>query len=659
MTQITKMFDSTDELAVAVLRGLAMDGPQRANSGHPGTAMALSPLAHVLFSRVIKFDPTDLDWPDRDRFILSCGHASILIYSILHLIGAGLTLDDLKNFRVINSRTPGHPEVGLVPGIEVTTGPLGQGLGNAIGMAIAERILREHFSENLVNHRIWVICSDGDFMEGISHEAGSLAGHLGLDNLTVIYDNNHITIDGSTELAYSDDVKKRFESYGWEVIDIGEAFNDLEAIYHALTLSKSIKDKPTLIMIRSHIGYPSPHKTDTSAAHGEPLGDEEIKLTKQILGLPPDEQFYVPKEVYSLYKEHMEKNIAARKRWQKLLENSPNETKQSFYRFLEKKPLEGFSEALPKFEPGTELATRKALQNLINATKNYLPFLVAGSADLTGNTGVALQESVNSKTNKASHQIAFGIREHVMGAAMTGIALHGSLLPIGGTFFVFSDYLRPTLRLAAFSKAHVIYSFTHDSIGLGQDGPTHQPIEHLASLRAIPDLCVIRPADANECAKAWEFAVASSLPVALVLTRQNVPVLSETLNCNIELGAYLVKSSPDPRITLVASGSELSLALKASDILNTKSIQSNVVSMPSWDLFDKTPEQYKEKIIPKDIPSLSIEAAHPLGWEKYVKHSFGIKRYGLSGQGQDVFKALGFTPENIVEVVMSILKGDK
>lgn len=660
MTENNSIFTDLDEKAVAVLRGLAMDGPQRANSGHPGTAMALSPLAHVLFTRVIKFDPTRLDWPDRDRFILSCGHASILIYSILHLMNAGLTLDDLKNFRRIHSKTPGHPEVGVVPGIEVTTGPLGQGLGNAVGMAIAERILKEKFGDKLVNHRVWVICSDGDFMEGISHEAASLAGHLGLDNLTVIYDNNHITIDGPTELAYSDDVKKRFESYGFEVIDIAEAFNDLDAIYHACQLTKSIKDKPSLIMIRSHIGYPSPHLTDTSKAHGEPLGENEVKLTKQILGLPADEEFYVPQEIYELYASHLQKNTALRISWEKTLETTDEKTLQLFKTFLNKEPLEGFSSSLPTFEAGEKIATRKALQTTINKTLDYLPFLVAGSADLTGNTGVALENAqVNSRNNKGSNQIAFGIREHVMGASMTGMALHGALLPVGGTFFVFSDYLRPSLRLAAFSNAHVIYSFTHDSIGLGQDGPTHQPVEHLASLRAIPNLTVIRPADANECAKAWELAVKLKGPVALILTRQTLDVIENTKDCDISKGAYVISSSENPQITLVASGSEVALALKAQKLLKDNNIESNVVSFASWNLFDEQPQDYKDKVIPKSIPSLSIEAAHPLGWEKYVTHSFGLTRYGLSGDGQEVFKALGFTPENIAQIAMKIIKEEK
>jgi transketolase len=645
-----KPFDEIDDLCVNVIRGLAMDAPQKADSGHPGTAMALAPAAHVLFTRHLKFYPADLNYFDRDRFILSCGHASILIYSLLHLSSAGITLEDLKTFRQWGSKTPGHPEHGLVPGIEVTTGPLGQGIGNAVGMAIAERILRSRLGSDICDHYTYVFCSDGDLMEGISHEAASLAGHLGLGRLIVLYDDNHITIDGPTSLAYSDDVTKRFESYGWKVNNLGDCANDLSQLDWAFSDAKDESNQPKLIILRSHIGWPSPHKTDTSAAHGDPLGKDEILETKKILGLPAEKDFYVPPDTLKRYQEAFEGYKDEYERWKKAFENLSERKK----RYFSAPSLDKWE--IKKFDTSKEVATRKAIQECLNETAVYLDQLVCGAADLTGNTGVKRpDEPVASADETGSRQIAYGIREHAMGAAMVGMALHKGMLPVGGTFFIFSDYMKPSIRLAALSNAHVIYSFTHDSIGLGQDGPTHQPVEQLAGLRAIPNLSVIRPADAHETQMAWKLAVEADGPVALILSRQALPVLEQTFCAPIEKGAYIVSDAKEPQITLVASGSEVSLCLKVQNELEKLEIASRVVSFPSWDMFENQDEEYKKSVIDPLIPSLSVEALSELGWHKYVTHTYGLNRFGASAPGEIVMDKLGFNVNDIVKKVTEIL----
>ncbi len=522
-------YGQLDQLGVNVIRGLAMDAPRAANSGHTGTAMALAPLAHVLFTRVMRHDPSDPEWPDRDRFVLSNGHASILLYSLLYLTGYGLTLDDLRAFRQWGSRTPGHPERRHTEGVEVTTGPLGQGVANGVGMGIAERWLRTNFSPEICDHHTFVIAGDGCFEEGISHEAASLAGHLQLGRLVYVYDDNHITIDGPTELAYNDDVGERFAAYGWSVDNIGEQANDFAALEEALLRAKAEEDRPSLIILRSHIGYPAARLMDSAKAHGDPFPPEDITTTKEVLGLPTDQTFWVPDDVLDLYRKCIPRGEAWRAAWAERFENWDGD-KARWAAAQEGHGLPGWDSTLPSFAPEDgPMATRKAIKACLDATGDQIPGLIPGSADLTGNTGMAMSGAVAQSVDQPGGDlIHFGIREHAMGAVMTGMAAHRGIVPVGGTFFVFTDYMRGAVRLAALSEVHVIYSWTHDSIGLGQDGPTHQPIEHLASLRAMPGLLVIRPADANETAQAWRIAVGADGPVGLVLSRQEVPVLTGT-----------------------------------------------------------------------------------------------------------------------------------
>jgi transketolase len=650
-----------EQLGVAVIRGLAMDAPERAHAGHPGTAMALAPLAHVLFTRIMRHDPSDPAWPDRDRFVLSCGHASILLYSMLYLTGYGLDLEDLKAFRQWGSRTPGHPEVGLTPGVEVTTGPLGQGIANAVGFALAERWLRSRLGEELVDHRTFAICSDGDLMEGISHEAASLAGHLGLGRLVCVYDDNHITIDGPTELAMTDDPVRRFEAYGWHVESLGEIANDLDLLEAALRRAMAVEDRPSLLVLRSHIGWPSPHKTDTSAAHGDPLGEDEVRATKEILGLPPEETFYVPGEVLAMYRSCVEKGRELSAAWRERLEAASADKRDLFDACMKATGMEGFEASLPIFEVGQQIPTRRAINACLEATAASIPSLIAGSADLTGNTGVALSTAADQSAKDPSGcQVHYGIREHAMGAVMNGMALHGGVLPVGGTFFVFSDYMRPSVRLAALSGAHVVYFWTHDSVGLGEDGPTHQPIEQLASLRAMPGLTVIRPADANECAEAWRLAVDLPGPTALVLTRQAVPVLEGTAGRGkLEKGAYVL--GPEPAgshldLVLVGTGSEVSLCLEASRALASEAIVSRVVSFPSFELFEQQPLRYREEVLPPGVPTLAVEAASSFGWDRYADDSVSIDRFGASAPGSVVLAELGFSVTNVAARAKALIQ---
>jgi transketolase len=645
-----------DQLAVNVIRGLAMDAPQRANSGHPGTAMALAPLAHVLFSRVLRHDPSEPSWPDRDRFVLSAGHASILLYSMLHLTGYGLTLDDLKDFRQWESRTPGHPEVHHTPGVEVTTGPLGQGFGNGVGMGIAERFLRARFGPELCDHHTFVVCSDGDLEEGISHEAASLAGHLGLGRLIYVYDDNHISIDGPTELALSDDAAKRFDAYGWHVIELGEEANDLGVLEEALLAAKGVEDRPSMVILRSHIGWPSPKYTDSAHAHGSPLGEDEVRATKEILGLPPEETFWVPEEVLASYRPVVERGQAERREWEQRLADWDGD-RAAYDAAMAGGGLPGWETKLPTYEPGRSLATRVASGECLNAALPGLPGVLAGAADLTGNTGTKLDGAEpQSREHPDGRQIHYGIREHGMGAAMTGMAMHGGVLPVGGTFFNFSDYMRGAVRLAALSQAHVIYSWTHDSVGLGEDGPTHQPIEQLAVMRATPGLQVIRPADANETAQAWELAVNGSGPTALILSRQDVPVLDGTSRPGqVRRGAYVVVEADGPaELVLVGTGSEVSVCVAAAGLLATDTAV-RVVSMPSWDLFDAQDESYRAAVLPDGVPTLAVEAAASLGWERYADDSVSIDRFGASAPGAVVLERLGFTAANVADRARRLL----
>jgi transketolase len=636
--------------AINVIRGLAMDAPQAADSGHPGTAMALAPLAHVLWTRVLRYDAEAPHWPDRDRFVLSAGHASILLYSMLHLTGYGLTRDDLRAFRQWGSQTPGHPEVHHTAGVEVTTGPLGQGFANAVGMGIAERWLRARFGPELCDHRTYVICSDGDLMEGVSHEAASLAGHLGLGRLIYVYDDNHITIDGPTELAYSDDVATRFRAYGWHVDELGEVANDTGALEAALRRAAADEEAPSLLILRSHIGWPSPRFTDTATAHGNPLGDDEVAVTKEILGLPPDETFWVPDDVLELYREAGRRGREARDAWEKRLAGYAGD-REAYEACIGRRGLPGWEAALPTWQPGESLATRKASAAVIEALADKVPGLVGGGADLTGNTGTVIEDrGVNTAEDPGGRQVYFGVREHGMGGVLNGMAAHGGVIPVGGTFFVFSDYARPAVRLAAMSDYKAVFAFTHDSVGLGEDGPTHQPIEHLASLRAMPRLRLIRPADANETAQAWRIALSSEGPTALVLTRQNLPVLEGTAGAPVEQGAYvLADPGGDLDVVLVGTGSEVSVCVGAAERLAEDGLAARVVSMPSWDLFAVQGDDYQNLVLPPDVPTLAVEAGASFGWDQWADDSVSIDRYGASAPGAVALANLGYTPENVAE----------
>jgi transketolase len=652
-----------EELDINVIRGLAMDAPQQANSGHPGTAMALAPLAHVLWTRVMRYDPTEPLWPDRDRFILSNGHACILQYALLYLTGYDLTLDDLRAFRQWGSKTPGHPERRHTPGIEVTTGPLGQGMGNGVGMGVAERFLRANFGPEVCDHHTFVVCGDGCMEEGISHEAASLAGHLGLGRLVYVYDDNHITIDGPTELSYSDNVGERFAAYGWDVDDVGDVANDTDRLEEAVRRAMAVEDRPSLIILRSHIGWPSPHLTDTKEAHGNPMGEDEIRATKEILGLPPDQSFWVPDEVLQRMRAAVSRGQAQRAEWEGRLAKATEAgtlDRAAWDAAQAGHGLAGWDRDLPRFEVGKELATRKAVNACLRATVAGLPGLMAGAGDLTENTGMDLEEGERQSTeHPGARQLYYGIREHGMAAAMTGMAAHGGVLPVGGTFFCFSDYMRPAVRLAALSRTHVVYAFTHDSVGLGQDGPTHQPIEQVASLRAMPGLQVVRPADATECAVAWRCAVESEEPVALVLTRQNLPVLGATAERAAEgvpRGGYLLaQEGGEPGLSLVGTGSEVHVCLAAARLLADRGIGARVVSLPCWEWFEDQGRAYREAVLPPGLPALSVEAGTSFGWERYAQASVAIDTFGASAPGQKALDEFGFTPEHVAERAQALL----
>jgi transketolase len=638
-----------EQRAINVIRGLSMDAPHAARSGHQGTAMALSPLAHVLWTRIMRYDAADPEWADRDRFVLSAGHASILLYSMLHLTGYGLTLEDLREFRQWGSATPGHPERGHTAGVEVTTGPLGQGIANAVGMAIAERSLRARFGADVVDHRTFCIAGDGDLSEGLSHEAASLAGHLGLGRLVCVYDDNHISIDGVTELSLTDDAGARFEAYGWHVEHLGEVAEDPDALEAGLRRAMEVDDRPSLVIVRSHIAFPSPTKTDDPAAHGYALKDDEIKATKAILGLPEDESFYVPDDVLELYRAAGARGRDEREAWVTRMEAFDGD-RAALDACLSASGLPGWADALPTWSPGDKVATRVASGACVQALADVVPALLAGGADLTSNTGTVLKgHGVQSTAEPGGRQLYFGIREHAMAATMNGMALHGGVLPVGGTFLVFSDYCRPSVRLAALSRAKVIYSFTHDSVGVGEDGPTHQPVEHVAALRAIPGLRVIRPADATETAGAWRLAVEHDGPTALILSRQDLPVLDGTDAAQVARGGYAVVPVEDPDVVLVGTGSEVWVCVAAAEQLAAEGIHAQVASLPSWDLFAEQAELYQDSVLPPDVPTLAVEAGTTFGWERWADDVVGIDRFGASAPGDRVLAELGFTPEHVAE----------
>jgi transketolase len=659
-----------DQLGVNTLRGLAVDQVEAARSGHPGMPLGAAPMAYVLWTGFLRHDPADPAWPDRDRFVLSAGHGSALLYGLLHLCGYGLTLEELRRFRQWGSRTPGHPEYRLVPGAELTTGPLGQGFATGVGMAVAERFLAARFNRpghDLVDHRVWGIVSDGDLMEGVSSEAASLAGHQGLGKLVYLYDDNHISIEGHTDLAFSEDVERRFTAYGWQVLRVGDG-NDLEAIARALEAARDEESRPSLIMVRTRLGYASP-KEDDPEAHGAPLGAEGVRRTKERLGLPPEREFYVPPEVYERFREVKARGGRQAAAWRERLalyeREFPDATAEWRRRMKRELPV-GWEERLPHFAPGEALATRAASGKVLNALAKAVPELVGGSADLAPSNDTFLQgEGELSSREPAGRNIHFGVREHAMAAFLNGLALHGGFIPYGGTFLVFSDYLKPALRLAALMELPVRYVFTHDSIGLGEDGPTHQPVEHLAMLRAVPGLTVIRPADAAETVQAWRVALEHPGPVALVLSRQKLPVLPrrEQPAEDLARGAYVLAepAGGKPQVILMATGSEVALVLAAAELLEHDGVAARVVSMPSWELFAAQPPSYRERVLPAAVDRrLAVEAGASLGWHRWVGTAgdvLGLDRFGASAPGEELFRHFGFTPENVARRARALVEG--
>jgi len=660
-----------DERCVNTIRFLAVDAVEKAKSGHPGLPLGAAPMAYVLWDRILRHNPENPAWSNRDRFILSAGHGSALLYSLLHLYGYDMPLDDLKRFRQWGSKAPGHPEYDLSMGIEATTGPLGQGFGMGVGMAIAERFLGNCFNlpdYNIVDHYTYAIVSDGDLMEGISYEAGSLAGFLKLGKLIYLYDDNHISIEGETDITFTEDVQRRFEAYGWQVLRVADG-NDLNGIEKAIKEAQVENDKPSLIIVRTHIGYGSP-KQDTPGVHGEPLGPDALKETKETLGWPTEPEFYIPEDVLDHFRQAQGKGAGLEAEWQAIMESyrkaHPDVTEE-FEQILKGTLPPDFVEKLPVFNTDDgPIATRSASGTVMNAIARMLPHsLAGGSGDLAPSTKTILVGYGDfGFTKDCSHNIHFGVREHAMGAIVNGMALHGGTIPYGATFFVFSDYMRPALRLAALMQIHSIFIFTHDSIGLGEDGPTHQPVEHLMSLRAMPGMTIIRPADANETAVAWRIAIESSGPISLALTRQKLPVLDTEVYAILEgvpRGAYVLADadSKNPDIIIIATGSEVDLALSAREELRNNGVQARVVSMPSWELFEEQSTEYKQKVLLPDVPKLAVEAGATLGWYKYVGDNgdiIGIDRFGASAPGKTAFENLGFSVENVVSHALELLK---
>jgi transketolase len=665
------MNDKLALTAINTVRVLAADAVQKANSGHPGMPMGAAPMGHVLWSDVMTYNPQNPEWPNRDRFILSAGHGCMFQYAFLHLTGYNLTLDDLKNFRQLHSKTAGHPEYGLTPGVEVTTGPLGQGFANGVGFAIAQKYLAARYNKpgfELFNYNIYAICSDGDLMEGVSAEAASMAGHLKLGNIIFLYDDNHISIEGDTAIAFTEDTAKRFEAYGWHV-EVVKDGNDTNAIATAIKKAQEVKDKPSLIKVRTHIAYGSPNKVDTAGAHGSPLGEPELKLVKENLGFDPNQSFVIPKEVSEHYLNAGKKGASIEKTWNELFkayeQKYPELAKE--YKLLSSGKLpEGWKSQLPVFKVADgKVATRAASGKVLNAIADALPTLIGGAADLAPSTETLLKKYKSfTSDNYEGRNFHFGIREHAMGSVMNGMVLTKGIIPYGATFLIFSEYMRPPVRLAAIMKVRPIFVYTHDSIGLGEDGTTHQPVEQLISLRSIPNTLVIRPADANETTQAWRVALEhQSGPVAIVLTRQGVPVIDQEKYgsaTELEKGAYILSEpSEKPKMILIASGSEVSLVMEAQTKLKEQGIPARVVSMPSWELFEKQDKTYKEKVLPSSIKKrLAVEAGSPLGWHKYVTDEgdvIAMTTFGESAPANDLFKLFGFTVDNVVSKAKALL----
>ena len=653
---------TADQLGANAIRVLAMDGVQQATSGHPGMPMGMADAAYVLWSRFLKHNPSDPAWPNRDRFVLSAGHGSMLLYALLHLTGYDLGLDELRNFRQLGSRTPGHPEYGHTPGVETTTGPLGQGIATAVGMALAERYLAEQFNRpafTLVDHHTYVIAGDGDLMEGLSHEAAGIAGHLKLGKLIVLYDDNHITIDGSTDMSFTENTLQRFQAYGWNTQAIDG--HDQAAVTAALTQARSTSDRPTLIACRTTIGFGSPNKAGTSKVHGEPLGAAEVRLTRQNLGWTDETPFAVPDEVYANFRQAVPAGQAAQQTWSALLAGYRTAHPELAVRwdatFGRDLPAD-FNAVLPAFPADPKgQATRAASGLVINALAPHIPALLGGSADLHGSNLTLIKgEAAIQPDAWGGRNLYFGVRENGMGSVLNGMALHGGIIPYGGTFMVFSDYMRPAIRLAALMGQQVIYVFTHDSIGLGEDGPTHQPIEHLATLRALPNLFVERPADANETAVAWQVALTRrDGPTALILTRQALPTLDPSIRAGALRGGYVLRDAENPQAIVLATGSEVEIALEAAELLAQRGVAARVVSLPCWELFAQQNAAYRESVLPSNITArVAIEAAATFGWERFVGAQgrvLGIDTFGASGPYKELYRHFGLTAERVADTV--------
>jgi len=659
-----------DQLCINTIRFLSVDAVQKANSGHPGMPMGTAPLAYTLWTKFLKYNPKNPRWYNRDRFVLSAGHGSMLLYSLLYLTGFDVSLEDLKSFRQWKSITPGHPEYGLTPGVETTTGPLGQGFGNAVGMAIAESFLAGHFNRHgyeIVNHYTYVIAGDGDIMEGITSEAASLAGHLKLGKLIVFYDDNHITIEGNTGLTFSEDVIARFQAYGWHTDYIPDG-NDIDAIERAILSAQAQNEKPSFIAVRSHIGYGSPNKQDTAEAHGSPLGEKEVEFTKKNLGWPLKPNFYVPPEVLTKFRQMVDRGINLQKEWDDLFVRyriKYPELANEFEDWMIGKIYPEAIASIPEFNVSDgPIATRSASGKVINAFASKQRNFVGGAADLAPSTDTLMKNETSfSPTNRTGRNFHFGIREHAMGAILNGMAVHGGLIPFGATFLVFSDYMRPPMRIASLSNFKTIFVFTHDSVGLGEDGPTHQPIEHFMILRAIPNMVVIRPADANETAEAWRYVLTHrDGPIALLLTRQKLPIIDRSKYAparGMQRGAYVLAETNDPEVIIIATGSEVIIALKAFEFLANKGVRLRLVSMPSWEIFDAQEKDYKESVLPRTIwRRVSIEAGITKGWCKYVGErgiSIGIDHFGASAPGDVVMRQFGITEQAIIGAVDKLL----
>jgi transketolase len=662
-----------DELCIQTIRFLSMEGVQKAKSGHPGMPMGMAPAAYILWTKYMRHNPANPKWHNRDRFVLSAGHGSTLLYSMLHLTGYPMSLDDLKNFRQWGSKTPGHPEYEPALGVEVTTGPLGQGISNAVGMAIAQKYLASYFNREgfpIIDYKIYVIASDGDLQEGVASEACSLAGHLGLDNLIVVYDDNHISIDGDTDLSFTEDRAKRFEAYGWNVQTVAGDGNDMAALEKALKTAGS-KQQPTIVKLRTHIAYGSPNMQDTAAAHGAPLGDDEIKLIKENFGWDPDKSFHVPDEVKAHMQKVVDEGKQAQAAWDKLFADYAKKYPELAAQFEDAsagKLSVNLDDILPEFEAGSSIATRKASGTVLSALMPKLPLIMGGSADLTPSNNTRWSDAKDfQKDSPDGRYLRFGIREHGMGAIMNGISVSGLARAYGGTFLVFSDYMRGAVRVAALSKYPSIFVFTHDSIGLGEDGPTHQPVEHTAALRAMPNLLVFRPADANETTQAWKYALEhSDSPSALLLTRQGLPVLDQDQYgsaANVSKGAYVLVAADKPDVVLLATGSEVSVALCAAEGLAKEGITAHVVSMPCWELFEQQSQEYKDSVIPPDVKvKVGIEAGVDQGWYKYLgdKGIFvGLSTFGASAPAKICFEKFGITTENVINATKKSLRNSK